>query len=180
MQVRRGVDQLHDDPHAVTIHQHRPFEQLRHAQLAADFGTESSELTLRVGRARSNHQRRDPGQAGDQRVVDTRREIRVIRIRGEVLQWQDSDGVGVDFPGSRRLSGFGLDFDQALSHADHGGQYHQAQRGQDAVIDPRERTRTAAASSCAAGVRRMPEVVKSYFQLNNTAKGKPISAATHT
>jgi hypothetical protein len=26
----------------------------------------------------------------------------------------------------------------------------------------------------------MPEVVRSYFQLNNAAKGKPISTANHT
>ena len=92
MRVVVGPDQLHVDVHPIACLLDTAFEHIGHAQLPRDLGQIFRRTAVaRGGSARNHPQPADPRERGDDFILNTLCEKRVLLVRAEVLERQHSN-----------------------------------------------------------------------------------------
>ena len=92
MRIVVSLDQLHVDVHPIAGLLHTAFEHIGHAQLPRDLRQIfRSAAVARGGRARNHPKPADPRERGDDFILNTLCEKRVLLIRAEVFERQHSD-----------------------------------------------------------------------------------------
>ena len=92
MRVIVGLDQLHVDVHAIAGLLNASFEHIGHPQLARDLGQIfRSAAVARGGSTRDHAQPADPRERGDDFILNTLCEKRVLLVGAEVLEGQHSN-----------------------------------------------------------------------------------------
>ena len=103
MFVSSGTDQLHIDVHRIGNFLHTAFEQVGDPKLLPDFTQIVGRTLVFLRRTtRNNLKRRDLGEARQNLVLNSFREVGIGFIVAQIIEWEHSNAFGRDFHDENR------------------------------------------------------------------------------